>query len=162
MQKSRIAESKLSIEDLKKRFEFDFETGAIFNKKTGNRIDKVHHFKGQSSSNTRYKQVQMHLGGQNVKISAHRMIWAIVHGRWPAEGMDIDHKNSNTQDNRPSNLEEVTEKENILRGLRNRKANTINAVKSLQDLKEKYISEGMPEEEAQKKALIEMTKNPGD
>lgn len=44
------------------------------------------------------------------------MIWAVVKGRWPKDGMVIDHKNSNTHDNRPGNLEEVTQTENIRRG----------------------------------------------
>jgi TPR repeat protein len=49
------------------------------------------------------------------------MIWAVANGRWPAEGMDIDHKDSDTQNNAISNLEEVLEAENIRRGRVRRK-----------------------------------------
>jgi len=122
LSKSRQAEKALKIEDLQKRFKFDLELGEIWNLRSGMRADVLHHFKGQSSSNTRYKQVQFWFvlpnehEKSNIKIAAHRMIWAVVHGRWPADGMDIDHINSNTLDNRPCNLEEVTEIENIRRG----------------------------------------------
>jgi hypothetical protein len=43
------------------------------------------------------------------KHLAHRVVWAIVHGRWPSE---IDHVNGNRSDNRLSNLREVTRTEN--------------------------------------------------
>jgi hypothetical protein len=44
-------------------------------------------------------------------IRIHRIIWMIVHGRWP-EPM-IDHINGNRKDNRLCNLREVTAKQNI-------------------------------------------------
>jgi hypothetical protein len=106
--KSREAEQSLTIEDLRRRFKFDLEEGEIYLRSNGNQVDKEHHFRGQSSSNTRYKQVQFGLHGEMVKICAHRMIWAVVHGRWPNDGMVIDHLNSDTHDNRPCNLKEET------------------------------------------------------
>ena len=115
MTKSRNAELSLTIEDLHKKFNFDLDAGAVYLKSNGNRVDKLHHFKGQSSSNTRYKQVQFVLNGEIVKIAAHRMIWAVVHGRWPNEGMVIDHLNSDTHDNRPLNLQEETVANNARR-----------------------------------------------
>lgn len=45
------------------------------------------------------------------KYKAHRVIWAIVHGKWP-DG-DIDHINGVTSDNRLSNLRMVTHRENM-------------------------------------------------
>ncbi len=39
-------------------------------------------------------------------------VWAFLHGRWPEEGMVIDHINRNPFDHRPHNLREVTRAEN--------------------------------------------------
>lgn len=41
---------------------------------------------------------------------AHRLVWLLVHGEWPA--IDIDHKDRNRDNNRPSNLRLATEAEN--------------------------------------------------
>jgi hypothetical protein len=43
-------------------------------------------------------------------LSAHRVIWAIVHGTWPEQ--QIDHINQIRFDNRLCNLREVTNREN--------------------------------------------------
>lgn len=49
---------------------------------------------------------------------AHRLVWLITTGKWPAE---IDHINRNRADNRPENLREVTSAENKANtGLSNR------------------------------------------
>jgi len=45
-----------------------------------------------------------HLAGRTMR--AHRVIWAIVHGRWPKD--QIDHINGNRKDNRICNLRETT------------------------------------------------------
>jgi hypothetical protein len=43
-------------------------------------------------------------------LKAHRVIWAIAHGQWPAE--EIDHVNGVRSDNRLVNLREATSSEN--------------------------------------------------
>lgn len=46
-----------------------------------------------------------------VQVTAHRVIWAIVHGEWPEA--DIDHINGIRDDNRLANLRSVTRQENM-------------------------------------------------
>lgn len=43
-------------------------------------------------------------------VRAHRVAWALHHGRWP--NLDLDHINGDRSDNRISNLREVTRSEN--------------------------------------------------
>jgi hypothetical protein len=50
------------------------------------------------------------IGLMNRNFMAHRMAWAITHGRWPAN--DIDHIDGNPSNNRISNLREATRSEN--------------------------------------------------
>lgn len=114
---SKKLEKKMSIAALLSRFQFNFETGEITRKSNGLRADQLHNFQGQA----RYRQVQIYIWGLNIKLCAHRMIWAAYNGRWPEDGMVIDHLNSDTFDNRISNLEEVTELENKRRAKKSKK-----------------------------------------
>ena len=113
MAASKDFESKTnSLRHILDTYDIDLVKGEIRNKRTGNDSAKFQHFAGQSSSNTRYKQVQVFYQSENYKITAHRIIWAVAHKRWPAEGMVIDHINSDTSDNKISNLEELSVADN--------------------------------------------------
>lgn len=49
--------------------------------------------------------------------AAHRVVWALVHGEWPAG--QIDHIDGDRLNNRPSNLRDVTHRQNTMnRGIR--------------------------------------------
>lgn len=47
----------------------------------------------------------------NRHISAHRVVFALTHGAWPAG--EVDHINGNRTDNRPANLRDVPHRENL-------------------------------------------------
>lgn len=115
--KSKEAERQISLEDLQARFRIDQETGAIYNRRTGNRVDIVHHFKGQTPIDParRYRQVSIKVRGsqETVKIAAHRIVWADANGRWPDPMKVIDHIDGDRQNNKAGNLREVTQGENI-------------------------------------------------
>lgn len=49
-----------------------------------------------------------------VRIRAHRVVFALVHGRWP-EG-EVDHINGDPSDNRPENLREASSFQNRQNG----------------------------------------------
>lgn len=108
-------ENELSTYEMRSRYRFDFERGYIFDIKTLERVDLLHYFKQHTYSETPYRQVQISIRGLTGKLSAHRMIWAAYHNRWPHPGLVVDHLNRNRLDNRIENLQEVTQRENMTR-----------------------------------------------
>lgn len=114
--KDRRAEMMLPLGELQRLYKFDFARGEIYHRRTGRRVDKIYLSALPRHPHARYKQVTVSLNGGFVRVYAHRLIWAMAHGRWPAAGMDIDHLNADIHDNRPENLCEVTDAENTRRG----------------------------------------------
>lgn len=62
-------------------------------------------------ADNRYRVVTI----DTVTYLQHRVIWTMVTGFPPPDDMVIDHKNSNTTDNRWSNLQCITNSENVIR-----------------------------------------------
>lgn len=59
---------------------------------------------------------RVNIGG--VGIPAHRVVFAMTHGRWPVG--DLDHVNCLRDDNRPANLREASRAENMRNASLNR------------------------------------------
>lgn len=58
---------------------------------------------------TGYRRVRF---GKRGTITAHRMVWLALYGVIP-DGLEVNHKNLNKQDNRPENLELLTHGDNV-------------------------------------------------
>ena len=50
--------------------------------------------------------------GTVVSVPYSHVVWLKIKKRWPQKGFCIDHKNNEAMDNRPLNLQEITETEN--------------------------------------------------
>lgn len=108
-----------SVEFLRQAMRVDCETGflywierprdhfltdlqwTLFNvRKPGKRADV-----GRYASNG-YRRVRMNYRSKRIALTAHRVVFAIVHGHWPRH--EVDHINRDRSDNRPINLRDVT------------------------------------------------------
>ena len=65
-----------------------------------------------------YITINMRHKGERVQFQAHRVVWALHHGRWPAMG--LDHISRVRDDNRIENLREATPAENAKNNARQR------------------------------------------
>jgi hypothetical protein len=101
--------------------EYDPETGAL-TWRTCTRGHRAGAAAGSVHKGTGY--VSVSIAGQ--RYMAHRLAWFIVHGTWPAEG--IDHINGVRHDNRIANLRPASRSENqqnLRRAMRNNRLGTL-------------------------------------
>lgn len=92
--------SKITVEQIRQNFKADFETGEIFNIKTGRKLG--HEVPVTKDKGLVYLGVHIkNENGKFVRVYAHRVIYALYHGELPNF---IDHKDGNPFNNSISNL----------------------------------------------------------
>lgn len=97
--------------NLRDKFKYSYSTGQVFRKlKTGWVACK-------SKAN---QKGYLRVGLDGRRVYAHRLVWALVTGKWP-DG-DVDHKNGIKSDNRLVNLRHVDRSTN-LENMRSAKSN---------------------------------------
>lgn len=102
-------DSHQSIEQLREALILDAETGTLTWRKTG-RKGHAGKVAGRISAKG-YRDVS--IAGK--RLYAHRVVFALTHGRWP-EGL-VDHIDGNRLNNRPANLREVSNQANLQNSL---------------------------------------------
>jgi hypothetical protein len=111
----------LAVEYLAQCFDADFETGQLrwrvrprehflFNH-AWNKANAQHAGKPAGSlTNHGYVLVHISIQGKPQRMLAHRIVWALAHGRWPPQ--QIDHHDGNRSNNSLANLRDATHSEN--------------------------------------------------
>lgn len=92
------------IERIRELLIYDPDTGVFTWKKATSNRARVGGVAGNMSRG--YREIS--IDGKSYR--AHRLIWLLVHGRWPK--VCIDHVNGNPDDNRLANLREASTQEN--------------------------------------------------
>ena len=87
---------------------YRYEDGAIFNRRTGRRLQGGKMNNGYSKMTIAYK-------GGNYSSLTQRIVWALCKDQLPT--LTIDHINGNKRDNRIENLREVSQPDNQLNTL---------------------------------------------
>lgn len=91
--------NKLPMERLRSLLRLDPDTGLLYWLVDCPNGAKLGHVAGSQDRN-RYIRVEI----DQVKLTAHRVVWALHTGCWPPDDMHIDHINGIKTDNRPENL----------------------------------------------------------
>lgn len=100
-----MAKPLIAIDELRMLLRPDFEQGRLYWISSPRRSVSA----GSEAGTPLDGYVVVQILGRSYR--AHRLIWALKHGRWPAG--QIDHLNGVRSDNRIANLREVTTSENM-------------------------------------------------
>ena len=107
--RAKEKEQHVDIDLLHKMFHYDRETGRLTRKISRSNRVKVGTEPGYITGYG-YRMIHLAVGERKLKIHAHRIIWAMVYGKFPEN--QIDHINGNRLDNRIENLRSVKNREN--------------------------------------------------
>ncbi len=99
----------LSIDELREAFEVNIETGDLLWRIPHGRWGRIP--PGPAGSAGPKGRLVVDFKGKTRLV--HRIIWAIAHGAWPPEGMEIDHVDRDCHNNRLSNLRLATQSEQM-------------------------------------------------
>lgn len=99
-----MAEADLSIDVLRRAFDYDPLGGHLIWRRKKRRGQIAGHL-----TNEGYIAVNVRAAGVRHQLLAHRVIWAIVTGKWPE--VIVDHRNGVEADNRWENLREANHSE---------------------------------------------------
>ena len=93
-----------SVEWIAENYNYDPKTGTVINMNTGRTI-------GFKTGNG-YKAIAISPSKHQFNVFVHHIAFAIMEKRWPNKNLVVDHINRQRDDNRWSNLREITQAEN--------------------------------------------------
>jgi len=97
----------MDVADLQAAFSYEPRTGELRWKRAPHPRFKV----GQLAGKLTHRHTRMvEFRGRSLLV--HRVIWALMTGEWPPDGLLIDHKNGDASDNRWENLRLATPTQN--------------------------------------------------
>lgn len=93
-------EDCISAEEIATLYRHD-DDGNVFNIKTGKQV-------GYILKQCGYLRICIYYKHYKFDVSLAKIVFCLVHKRWPKKGFDVDHKDNDKLNNRPSNLRECT------------------------------------------------------
>ena len=97
MTKSEAMSGHLCAADIQNLVQYDPTTGRLIRVSNGRFADSVISAQG-------YRTVSL----QGKRYLAHRVVWALFNGAWPEKGKVVDHRDTNSLNNRVGNLRVVS------------------------------------------------------
>jgi hypothetical protein len=107
-------ETEQTLDEMADKYRYNSKTGALIYK-TGNK-----RYMGKRAGNAQVPRLNLRKGDntyRRVKFNGrkyfeHRVCWALFYGVWPSPEMVVDHIDENKQNNRITNLQQVTSTQN--------------------------------------------------